>query len=300
MIEINSLTKKFQGGITAVDEMSAYIETGSIYGLVGSNGSGKSTLLRLISGVYKPDNGIVLIDGTSPYENPEVKSRLFFVSDNPYFIHQCNVMEMAKFYKMAYSRFSDERFNYLRSVFPIDPNMRIVNMSKGMQRQAALMLALSVNPDYLLLDEAFDGLDPVIRQVIKRLLADGITEHNMTAIISSHNLRELEDLCDHVGLLHKGKFIFNRELDDVKLTIQKVQGVFNPVPPPEKLKDLNILRITQQGSLLNMIIRGDREEIRQKLNQLNPTFLERVPPTLEEIFIYELEAADYDVNSILL
>ena len=300
MIEINSLTKKFQGGITAVDEMSAYIETGSIYGLVGSNGSGKSTLLRLISGVYKPDNGIVLIDGTSPYENPEVKSRLFFVSDNPYFIHQFNVMEMAKFYKMAYSRFSDERFNYLRSVFPIDPNMRIVNMSKGMQRQAALMLALSVNPDYLLLDEAFDGLDPVIRQVIKRLLADGITEHNMTAIISSHNLRELEDLCDHVGLLHKGKFIFNRELDDVKLTIQKVQGVFNPVPPPEKLKDLNILRITQQGSLLNMIIRGDREEIRQKLNQLNPTFLEMVPPTLEEIFIYELEAADYDVNSILL
>ena len=298
MIETRKLTKKFDGK-PALDGLDCHIQPGSIFGLVGSNGSGKSTLLRLIAGVYRPDGGEILVDGQPPFDNPAVKSRVFFLPDTPYFIHQSNLVEMAAFYRRFYPRFSYERFNYLTTVFPIQPKIRIAAMSKGMQRQAALILALAANPDCLLLDEAFDGLDPVIRTVLRRLLAAGIAEQNMTVIIASHNLRELEDLCDRAGLLHKGKLIFNDELDALKGRLHKVQAAFRPLPSPEAFAGLDILKTEQQGSLMQMVIRGEAEEITARLQALQPLFLELLPPTLEEIFIYELEVAGYDVRNIL-
>ncbi|MCI8359781.1 MAG: ABC transporter ATP-binding protein, partial [Clostridiales bacterium] len=249
--------------------------------------------------VYRPDGGQVLIDGRTPFDHPDVKSRVFFLPDTPYFIHQANLMEMAAFYHRMYPRFSYERFNYLTTIFPIQPKMRISTMSKGMQRQAALMLALSTQPDYLLLDEAFDGLDPVIRSVLKRLLAAGIAERNMTVVIASHNLRELEDLCDRAGLLHKGKLIFNDELDLLKGRLHKVQAAFRSMPEAAAFAGLEVLQTQRQGSLLQMVVRGEAEEISARIQTLEPLFLELLPPTLEEIFIYELEVAGYDVRNIL-
>lgn len=298
MIEAKQLTKRFDT-LAALDQVDFTIRPGTVYGLVGSNGSGKSTFLRLIAGIYYPDGGEILVDGQRPFDNLSVKSRVFFLPDSPYFVHQSNVDEMADFYSLFYGRFNRERYAYLCSVFPIDTKMRISRMSKGMQRQAALMLALSCMPDILLLDEAFDGLDPIIRQVLKRLLADSIAQYGLTVIIASHNLRELEDLCDHIGLLHKGKIIFNSELDMLKSGLHKVQAAFHLVPPPDRLQGLDILKIQQQGAMLHMVIRGDAEEIRQRLNVLEPIFVEMMAPTLEEIFIYELEVTGYDIRSIL-
>lgn len=298
MIETKKLVKTFDK-FRALDDLDCVIQPGSVFGLVGSNGSGKSTLLRLISGVYRPDGGQVLVDGEAPFDHPAIKSRIFFLPDTPYFIHQSNLMEMAAFYARMYEKFSYERFNYLTTIFPIDPKMRIASMSKGMQRQAALMLALSSQPDYLLLDEAFDGLDPVIRTVLKRLLAAGIAEQNLTVVIASHNLRELEDLCDRAGLLHKGRLIFNDELDALKGRLHKVQAAFRPLPGMDAFQGLDILKIEQQGSLLQMVVRGSEEEITARMEPLHPLFLELLPPTLEEIFIYELEVAGYDVRNIL-
>ena len=298
MIETKGLVKTFEN-CRALDGVDCVIQPGTVFGLVGSNGSGKSTLLRLLAGVYRPERGQILIDGRAPFDYPDVKSRIFFLPDTPYFIHQSNLVEMAAFYNRMYPRFSYERFNYLTTVFPIDPKMRIASMSKGMQRQAALMLALSTQPDYLLLDEAFDGLDPVIRSVLKRLLAAGIAEQNLTVVIASHNLRELEDLCDHVSLLHKGKLIFNDELDALKGRLHKVQAAFRPLPQADAFAGLDILKSEQQGSLLQMVVRGEPDEVEERLHRLDPLFLELLPPTLEEIFIYELEVAGYDVRNIL-
>lgn len=298
MITIKKLVKTF-GDFTALDQVDITIERGQVFGLVGSNGSGKSTLLRLISGVYDCDGGELLIENQPVRDNVGLKSRIFFLSDTPYFIHQSNLVEMADFYKTIYPCFSYERFNYLTTVFPIIPTAKISSMSKGMQRQAALILALASNPDYLLLDEAFDGLDPVIRSVLKKLLITGITDRNMTVIITSHNLRVLEDLCDHVGLLHKGKIIFNDDLDSLKNRLHKVQVVFSEPPTATAFDGMDVVKMEMQGSLYNLIIRGDKEEIMGKLSSMNPVFLEALSPTLEELFIFEMEVAGYDVQNII-
>ena len=298
MIEAKSLVKKF-GNFTALDAVNLKIQPGSVFGLVGSNGSGKSTLLRTASGIYRPDDGELLIDGEAPLDNCRLKERLFFLSDTPCFFHQANLLEMAAFYNKVYARFSYEKFNYLTTVFPISTKARIQTMSKGMQRQAALMLALSVLPDYLFMDEAFDGLDPVIRGVLKRLLADGISERGMTVIIASHNLRELEDMCDHVGLLHKGKIVFNDELDNLKNRLHKVQLAFAGEIDRSAFDGLDILKIERQGSLIRLIVRGEEAEILARLRALNPVFMKSLSPTLEELFIFELEVAGYDVQNII-
>lgn len=298
MIEAKNLTKSFEK-FTALNAVNCTIQPGSVFGLVGSNGSGKSTLLRLISGVYYPDGGEILVDGEKVFDNTAVKSRIYFLADTPYFIHQSNLKEMAAFYNLIYPRFSYERFHYLTQIFPIDPKMKISTMSKGMQRQSALMLALSTMPDYLLLDEAFDGLDPVIRQVLKQLLAVSIAEQNLTVIIASHNLRELEDLCDHVGLLHHGSILFNDDLDSLKGRLHKIQIAFKMIPNKEVFSGMDVLKIEQHGSLLQMVVRGDLEEIMPKMQALQPLFLEALAPTLEEIFIFELEVAGYDVRNII-
>lgn len=298
MIKIVNLLKKF-GDYSALDQVNAEIKDGCIYGLVGSNGSGKSTLLRLLSGVYYPDDGSISVDGYAVFNNPELKSRIFYLPDSPYFFKNANINEMASFYEGLYTSFDRERFNYLSSVFPISTTDKIDNMSKGMQRQAALMLALSANPKYLLLDEAFDGLDPVMRSVLKSLLIDGIENSGMTAIISSHNLRELEDLCDHVALIHAGKILFSNSLEEIRSGVHKVQAAFKTLPPEIKLASLDIVKCERTGSLFQMIIRGDEEKIMNTISSLDPVFAEIIEPTLEEIFIYEMEAVGYDVSNIL-
>lgn len=223
MIRAENLTKIF-GGKKALDSVSVNIGDGSIYGLVGSNGSGKSTLLRLASGVYMADGGSITSDGEKIFDNPKVKSRIAYLGDTPYFMQNATIKETADFYRRLYPRFDNTLYNRLLEVFPLDYKAKISTMSKGMQRQAALINAIASSPDYLLLDEAFDGLDVVIRKALKGILVDGVTARGMTTVIASHNLRELEDLCDSVGLVHNGHMVLSDEVDKLKGNLHKVQG----------------------------------------------------------------------------
>lgn len=298
MIKTVDLTKKF-GDFSAIDNMNIEIKEGCIYGLVGSNGSGKSTFLRIIAGVYYPDSGTIAVDNYSVWNNPDAKNKIFFLADQPYFFKNSNLIEMSHFYEGMYSSFDRNRFDYLTNVFPISITDKIDNMSKGMQRQAALILALSTNPKYLLLDEAFDGLDPVMRSVLKNILIDSIENYSMTAIISSHNLRELEDLCDHVVLIHKGKLVFNDSLDNLYTSTHKVQAAFKTLPPEIKFNGLNILKAEKTGSLIQMVVKGDLNEILEQINSLEPIFCETIEPTLEELFIFEMEVEGYDEANII-
>lgn len=298
MIEARNITKTF-GPIIALNDMSCKIQKGSIYGLVGSNGAGKSTLLRLLAGVLRPEKGGLLIDGQPVYENPEIKQKIFFVADQNYFLDQASVKETVRYYQMFYPRFSAEIFDRMNKMFPVDSKRRLGQMSKGMQRQVILMIALACQPDYLLLDEAFDGLDPVVRQLLKRLLADSVAGRDQTVIIASHNLRELEDICDHIGLLHQGGILLEQELDSLKMGIQKIQAVFGTPTTREDLKDLDILKFQMRGSMAEMVVRGERDDVLAHLQTRLPVFVESLPLTLEEVFIQELEVAGYDVNIFL-
>ena len=298
MIQVERLTKKFQT-YTALNQISVSVQPGSVFGLVGSNGAGKSTLLRTIAGIYKPDSGTVAIDGTPIFEHPNVKNDIFFISDFPYFIPQSNMKEMAKFYASMYSNWSHERYPELCSLFPIEEKMKISSMSKGMQRQVALICALSTQPKVLLMDEIFDGLDPVMRQLLKKLLAREVSERNITVMIASHNLRELEDVCDHVGLLHQGGVVFEQELDGLKLNLHKLQAVFKPMISMDVFSDLDILKFDMKGSLINMVIRGDKGVISRRIEALKPVYFEMLPLTLEEVFISEMEVSGYDIDKII-
>mgnify|MGYP002646452402 FL=1 len=298
MIQVERLTKKFQTH-TALNQISVSVQPGSVFGLVGSNGAGKSTLLRTIAGIYKPDSGTVAIDGTPIFEHPSVKNDIFFISDFPYFIPQSNMKEMAKFYASMYSNWSHERYRELCSLFPIEEKMKISSMSKGMQRQVALICALSTQPKVLLMDEIFDGLDPVMRQLLKKLLAREVSERNITVMIASHNLRELEDVCDHVGLLHQGGVVFEQELDGLKLNLHKLQAVFKPMISMDVFSDLDILKFDMKGSLINMVIRGDKGVISRRIEALKPVYFEMLPLTLEEVFISEMEVSGYDIDKII-
>ena len=298
MIQVERLTKKFQT-YTALNQISVSVQPGSVFGLVGSNGAGKSTLLRTIAGIYKPDSGTVAIDGTPIFEHPNVKNDIFFISDFPYFIPQSNMKEMAKFYASMYSNWSHERYRELCSLFPIEEKMKISSMSQGMQRQVALICALSTQPKVLLMDEIFDGLDPVMRQLLKKLLAREVSERNITVMIASHNLRELEDVCDHVGLLHQGGVVFEQELDGLKLNLHKLQAVFKPMISMDVFSDLDILKFDMKGSLINMVIRGDKGVISRRIEALKPVYFEMLPLTLEEVFISEMEVSGYDIDKII-
>ena len=298
MITMNGLTKTFEG-FTALDNFTSEIPPGSIYGLVGTNGSGKSTLLRLISGIYRPDGGEIKVGGESPFENVGVKSRIVHVSDDLYFLPQSTMDDMAAFYAGVYKSFDWDTYREMCGRFPIDPKKRIGKFSKGMKRQTALILALACRPKILLLDEAFDGLDPVIRIGLRKILADVIADGDVTVIIASHNLRELEDLCDHMGLLHAGKVVFAREIDQVKLGFCKVQAAFTTPPGAEQLAALDIAQRSEAGSVLTMIVRGAPDEIMALMQEMNPLFVETVPLTLEEVFIHEMEAVGYDYSKIL-
>ena len=300
LIRAAELTKTFDGA-NAVERVTFEIPDGCICGLVGTNGSGKSTLLRLISGVYYPDGGTVKINEEDVFDNIHAKSELFFLPDTPYYFHQSSVSGMADFYAGVYKNFDRNLYSKLLTVFPVDPKKSINSFSKGMQRQAALLLAFSCRPRLLLLDEAFDGLDPLILKTLKSLISDLVSECGMTVIIASHNLRELENLCDHVGLMHKGHVLLHSNIDDLKQNTHNVQIVCGVTAAEMITHGIDILQIKQeQGELRNLIIRGDGNDIKNRLEALAPKYLEINSPTLEEIFIYTTEVADYDFSKIIV
>ena len=298
MIETSGLTKQFDD-ILAVDHISAKIRDGSVFGLIGTNGAGKSTFLRMVSGILKPDEGAVLIDGENVYENPAVKSRFFYISDDQYFFANGTPLELMKFYKSIYPAFDEPRFFHLLQSFDLDKKRKISTFSKGMKKQLSIIYGICAGTDYLFCDETFDGLDPVMRQAVKSLFAADMADRNLTPIIASHNLRELEDICDHVGLLHKGGILLSRELDDMKLNIHKLQCVLQPGMSAEDLVALDKLNIEQRGSLITLVVRGTREEVEAIMASYNPVFFECIPLSLEEIFISETEVAGYDIKKLI-
>ena len=299
MIKTEKLCKAF-GKLQAVQEVTLSIADNSIFGLAGTNGAGKSTLLRMLSGVLKPDSGKIYIDEEEVYENPEVKENLFFLPDTAYFFQNASMKEMADYYAIFYPRYDKARFHKLADNLGLDKKRKINTFSKGMKRQAALILGVCAGTKYLFCDETFDGLDPVMRQAAKSILAYEVSEREFTPIIASHNLRELEDICDHVGLLHQGGILLSRDLEDMKFHIHKVQCVLTEERMEEQLrKELDILACERQGSLLMITARGTKTEIMERIQSKNPLFCEIIPLTLEEIFISETEVAGYEVKNLL-
>lgn len=296
MIEIKNLTKSF-GTTKALNNVSFSVTDGSIFGLVGSNGAGKSTLLRVLAGVFKPDDGNAYLDGRAPYENTFVKGSTAYISDYPYFFPGATIDKMAAYYKSLYPGWSDERFNYLKSIFPISTRQKISSMSKGMQRQSAIMLALSYNPEFILFDEIFDGLDPVIRELVKKILIDYVQETRATVLIASHNLRELEGFCDHIGLLHLGGILMEKDIDGDSIGVFRVQFILENADDISIIREkLNIVKEMHQGKMTQITVKGGREEILDVINSASPVFTEMLPLTLEELFISEMEVAGYDIN----
>ncbi len=298
MILIKNLSKAYHE-VEALKNVNIHINKGSIYGLIGSNGAGKTTLLKIISGIYKEDKGEILIEDHPVFENTNIKSKLVFIPDNLYFFSQYTIKDMAKFYKGIYESFNEERYEKLKEAFNIDTKKKISSLSKGMQRQVAFWLSLSVMPNILVLDEPLDGLDPVMRQKIKNLIIQDVAEREMTVIISSHNLRELEDMCDHIGILHKGSILMEKELDDLKSDIHKIQIAFKENPSQEALEDLNIIHKEERGSVKILVVRGDKYYVLEELKKYSPILLDILPLTLEEIFIYEMGDVGYEIKNII-
>ncbi len=300
MIDIRNLTKRF-GKITAVNDVSLRIEDRQVFGLVGTNGAGKSTLLRMISGILRPDSGRIEVTGQPVYNNPEVRQNIFFIPDDPYFFRNGNAEDMRNFYRTVYPEFDTARFDELLRDFSLDPKRRVQNYSRGMKKQLAVLCGLCSNAQYLLCDETFDGLDPVMRQAVKSIFANDMSERGLTPVIASHNLRELEDVCDHVGLLHGGGLLLSRDLASMKLGLQKVQCVFADEADAEKaLSGLELLDNSIRGRLHTLTIRASREEILSRFEDYDMVFFELLPLTLEEIFISETEVVGYDIKNFIL
>ncbi len=297
MIQINALTKKF-GDFTALRALDCTIPSGCVYGLVGSNGAGKSTLLRLICGVYKPDGGNVTLEGKNIYENPALKSRMVFVPDELYFLPQASMRRMAQAYAAVYPAFDFSRFDELTAQFKLDPRANLATFSKGMRRQAATILALSCRTDFLFLDETFDGLDPIMRNLVKKTLYADVAERGATAVLTSHSLRELEDTCDQLALLHKGGIVFESDVQNLKTTLFKVQIAFAHDYDHTYFRGFDVLNFAKQGSVSNLIVRGDRDKVIETLRQKSPILMEVLPLTLEEVFLYEMESLGYTFDDI--
>ncbi|MFT8887756.1 MAG: ABC transporter ATP-binding protein [Ethanoligenens sp.] len=298
MIAIEQVTKTFET-FAAVKKLSCTIDAGSVYGLVGSNGAGKSTLLRLITGIYRPDSGCITLDGAPVYENPEAKCRMAFVPDDLYFLPQANMERMALLYASIYERFSDKRFRKLAKAFRLDTKKKIGSFSKGMRRQAATILALAAQPDYLFFDETFDGLDPIMRELVKKVIYSDICERNATAVITSHSLRELEDTCDQLALLHQGGLVFEQDVEHLKTALFKVQIAFSDSFDRNRFADIILRHYEQNGRVANMIVADDREKTIEKLKAMNPTLLDVLSLSLEEVCLYEMDALGYSLQGVL-
>lgn len=300
MIEIHNLTKYFDD-IKAVDEVSVTIREKTVFGLIGTNGAGKSTVLRMLTGVLKPDEGTVAVDNMPVYDNVEAKKKLFFIADEPYFFANANAGTMERYYSGIFEAFDREEYYRYLEKFNLDRNRKISTFSKGMKKQLALLLGICAHTKYILCDETFDGLDPVMRQGIKSIFAKEMEERGLTPVIASHNLRELEDICDHVGLLHKGGVLLSKDLEDMKCNIQKVQCVFCSVDDELKaLNGLEVLKKEQRGSLCTITVRSTREEVEARFATVDTIFYEVLPLSLEEIFISETEVVGYDIKKLIL
>ena len=299
MLEAKNVVKTFDG-FRALDSLNMTVPKGAVYGLVGPNGAGKSTIIRHLAGIYRQDSGEVLLDGQPVYENPAVKRRMTVIGDDWYYFPQANIREMARFFAGLYPAFSWERYEKLKQVFPLDEKMMLRRMSKGMQKQAAFWLAVCCMPEYLILDEPVDGLDPVMRRQVWSLLLGDVSERGTTVLVSSHNLRELEDVCDHVGILNRGQVLLERSLSDLQDNTVKLQVAYAGVTEPMLPSEVNILHRSHVGRVYTYIVRGSRAEILRRMEITEPILLESIPLTLEEIFIYELGGVDYAAKDILL
>ena len=297
MIEVKHLVKTFDG-FRALDDLTMTVPRGAVYGLVGPNGAGKSTLLRHLTGIYRPDSGTVTVDGEPVFENPAVKRRIAYIPDDVFYFRSASIADMASFFAGVCPTFDWERYEKLRKAFDLDEKQPIRRFSKGMQKQAAFWLAMSMAPDVLVLDEPVDGLDPVMRRQVWSLVMADVADRGTTVLVSSHNLRELEDVCDHVGILDHGKLLLERSLSDLQENIVKVMIA---LPEGQALpQDLNILHDQATGRMHTLILRGDADALEAYLAAAQPQYMDVVPLTLEEIFIYELGGVDYEVKNILL
>ena len=293
MLNMQEVTKTF-GEFTALNNLSMHVPKGAVYGLVGPNGAGKSTAIRLLTGVYRPDCGEITLDGQKIYENPEVKTRISYIPDEIFFFPSASLEEMRKYYKGFYPKFDDELFDRLYDVFQLPKKGQIRRFSKGMQKQAAFHLSICTRPDVLILDEPVDGLDPVMRRQVMSLILSDVAQRETTVLISSHNLRELEDICDHVGIMDKGQMLLEKSLASMQGNTVKLQMVGDT---PEGLE---VLHTSSSGRLNTLVVRGTTEEVQAKVSACNPTYFDILPLSLEEIFIYELGGVNYEVKNILL
>lgn len=298
MIKLTNVSKRFDKE-KVLDNVSFEVNKGSIYGLLGSNGAGKTTLLKMIAGILKQNHGEITINTHPIYENPALKQTVMFIPDLPFTFPQYTVKQMAEFYANVYDTWDQERFHKLHNLLGLDVNRKVARFSKGMQRQVAFWLTLCTMPDILILDEPFDGLDAVVRQKIKNLIIQDVADREMTVMISSHNLREIEDICDHIGILHHGSFILEKDLDDLKSDIHKIQIALK-VESDELFDQLDIVHQEKRGSVHLLIVRGGREGIDQIIKSFNPVVYDLLPLTLEEIFVYEMGGVGYAIENILV
>lgn len=298
MIQVNELKKSFEG-FCALDGVDMHVGRGHIYGLVGPNGAGKSTLIRHITGAYRPDFGQVLVDGEPVYENRRAKAKFAYIPDELFYFIQADTMEMKRFYQGIYPEFDEKLFYRLQEFFPnIDVRRNIRRLSKGMQKQVAFWLSICCKPQLMILDEPVDGLDPVMRRQIWSIIMSEVAEHSMTVLVSSHNLRELEDVCDHVGIMHHGRLIVERSLSDLQGNVSKIQ-IACQNGAPKLPENFEVLHMSNTGRVYTLIVKGDPRQAEAELTAGNPTIVDVLPLTLEEIFIYEMGGADYEIKDIL-
>lgn len=298
MIRIKNISKSF-GTIKAVNQIDLTIQNGLVFGMLGTNGAGKSTLLRMMAGILKPDSGQIYIDGEPVWDNPKAKSKFFYISDEQFYYPNATPSDLISFYKNYYPTFDETRFREMLNHFDLDDTRKINTFSKGMKKQVSILLGICSNVPYLLCDETFDGLDPVMRQAIKSLFEKEIGERELTPIIASHNLRELEDICDHIGILHKGGVLLSKDLEDLRCNLLKIQCVLPPETDEQLKHSLDILKMQRRGKLLTMTVRGQEEAVMNVIKSLEPIYYESLPLTLEEIFISETEVAGYDMQSLI-
>ncbi len=299
MIEVTKISKSFDD-IKAIDNVNARIEEGHVFGLIGTNGAGKSTFMRMLSGVLKPEAGEILIDGEPVYDNPAIKEKIFYISDDQYFFKSGTPGDMVKLYRTCYPAFDREKWKDLMGKFGLEKSRKINTFSKGMKKQLSVICGICSGAKYLLCDETFDGLDPVMRQAVKGLFVREIDERGLTPVIASHNLRELEDICEFVGLLHRGGILLEKDIDDMKLNIHKLQCVIREEEMLQKIRrSLDVVTIDNRGSLYMVTVRGEKDGIIEFMELLNPVFYELLPLSLEEIFISETEVKGYDVKALL-
>ena len=298
LLEMKHVKKKFDN-LEVLKDISIEVKEGEVVAIIGPSGSGKSTFLRVLAGIYKPEKGEAYIDDAPIYENPKIKENVVLVADELFFLPGTNMNKMAKLYASIYEKFDWERFNKLTELFELNPAKPIGNFSKGMKRQAAIILALSTRAKYMFFDETFDGLDPVMRNLVKKLICNDVIEYNATVIVTSHSLRELEDICDHLALLHRGGLVLDSDVLELKTSQFKIQVAFRNEFSRSTFDEFNIIRYRQEGSVANMIINGDRDTTVEKLSKLNPLVLDVLPLTLEEVFTYEMEALGYEFDTAL-